>query len=170
MDFSHGASLGHFEVCLALGRENEQCWPRFGKDGTREILEELMRLDPRGGHYTQKVMSSALKLALEGSNVWDLFSLTCLEDGMSKIQEGLDLVAYKLRVCCAHVRNRFDATAVTQDGTLVIIFCLRRSLGPEGGRPGETWFLRTYVFFQVRSRLGPKDRRRHRYKHEASDF
>ena len=71
-----------------------------------------MQIDQRGGHFTQKSMCSALRLALESESMIELFSAAVLSEGFSSVTEGLQLTSYKLRVMCAHVRQKYDCKPV----------------------------------------------------------
>ena len=78
------------------------------------LLADLLRLDPRGGHFAQRQLAATLRRALEGK-------LAILEERTRSEQrpmdEVLELVAYKLRVMMSHVWNCYDGAKVDEKKT-----------------------------------------------------
>ena len=68
------------------------------------MLTEFVRIDPRGGYFSQKVMGRAVTMTLTDDPE---FTKHLVEQGCGPT-EGFALVAYKTRVELAHLRLKFD--------------------------------------------------------------
>ena len=73
---------------------------------SKGMMLDLLRLDPRGGVFSQTTMCEALRTALAEFNTLDQF--VDKGDKTKSDAELLMMCAYKLRVMCAHVRQKFD--------------------------------------------------------------
>eukprot|EP00959_Pyramimonas_sp_CCMP1952_P234066 4891188-Pyramimonas_sp.AAC.1 len=72
-------------------------------------LEDLIKLDPRGGHFLQKDVHEAIKrLSVEDSSK-GLFDSYTQVKGHEDNEHTISLIAYTYRVVLSHVREKYDA-------------------------------------------------------------
>ena len=71
------------------------------------VLESLIDLDRRGGHFAQQDMAAALALSIVAAKMTDLLAAKAMEGNIPP-QELVQLISYKLRVMCSHLRLKFD--------------------------------------------------------------
>ena len=76
-----------------------------------KLLEALMRLDPRGGYHKQIRMAAAVKKLLsKDPETMAAFNHVMQAAGTLDIESIYAMLAYKLRVMLAHVRDKFDSS------------------------------------------------------------
>ena len=83
------------------------------------MASELMKVDARGGLFSQKLMCAALAAALSAAKTDAELVLRTLHTGKDK-DEVLQLMAYRLRVLLSHYRVKFDNGS--QDEELQAVF------------------------------------------------
>ena len=97
----------------------------------RSLLQDLVRIDPRGGFFCQDDMERALEaLLLEKGRAGEFLEKTATQNRPA--DDVRNHVAYKLRVMLAHVRIKYDTSSATsKPSTLSPIFALMGK-GPRG--------------------------------------
>ncbi len=75
---------------------------------SKSMLADLVRIDGRGGFFTQSHISSALKAALDVGD-WNAMLLGKTIGEQRTEDEILGLISYKIRVMLSHVRIIYDA-------------------------------------------------------------
>ena len=102
------------------------------------MLSNLCRVDPRGGIFSQPMLSAAISSALQQSLEFE-FLCNHLQKPRAEVEE---LFAYKLRVMLAHVRVVFD-TSVHNGHQLEVLL---RLLKEEPAEPSEQSDLKRHKF------------------------
>ena len=71
------------------------------------LITELVKLDPRGGYYSQKHMEDAVGSSVQAAEMEE-FDKHVVEQGFTKPQT-IAVIGYKIRVMLSHTRQQYDA-------------------------------------------------------------
>ena len=72
------------------------------------MLEGMVKLDSRGGYFSQCDMKKGVQQAIESNSLEASLVAACGHQAHN-IDEACSIMAYKLRVMLAHIRRKFDA-------------------------------------------------------------
>ena len=73
----------------------------------KPLLTALVRIDRRGGYFSQRTLATTLQTSLDNEHLADRFCANTLASGRSHLEQ-YQVVTYKLRVMLSHIRLKFD--------------------------------------------------------------
>ena len=115
-----------------------------------DVLKALLRIDPRGGVFSQGMLTEAFETCLGASGLRETAVMAAMAEGKG-LGEWCCLTMYRVRVMLAHIRMKFDSNARGKelrdmfaemrsgaaDGADVQQWSARTSLGHNGGLVGS---------------------------------
>ncbi len=88
---------------------------------SKQLLENLVRLDVRGGLYLQSHLASAVRAIIEEDRSKNLFMAKTISH-LKPYEELVETIAYKMRVMLSHVRLSYDSSKNDEHHSLASIF------------------------------------------------